>query len=259
MPQFKQPPGKIIKAARQKKNLTQQQLVDKLNKLVGGHDMIERTMISRWEKDLHFPRQKRKEALEAILNVKLGNSPPRLEQAASYIKDKEELQERLMAALQGCSEFWVTSAYVQSGVWQGNTALSQYFEKLRRSESCVVREIVYLQTLGDITKLRELAGSRYPRYRLNARIVPGQPLPLFYIPDRKFGVMLSGFGDDIRSVGLELSGSLANFIEDTYRYRWIYSTEIIDGVGKIQPQNIKKLTKLIKEIGGSTAKLTNIL
>lgn len=244
--------GNKIKAARINKGLTQQQLTEQLNKHLPAKEIVERTMISRWEKDLHFPRNNRREIIEKILDIKIGNPPIKINSTATYIPYQDQIADRLAYGLKSCKELWITSANSQSGVWQNISVFNRQFEKLRASQNCLVKEMYYIQTLEDIKKVRVLATSKYPNYRLSVRIAPGQPLPILHIPDKKFGVILSGFGSDLRNVGLELDGQLASFSEHTFRYRWLFSTCIIGEDSKVNHENIKLLTGLLKELGGST-------
>lgn len=250
-------PGTKIKHSRVSRGLTQQQLANELNQLLPSHEIIERTMVSRWEKDLHFPRSARRSALESILGIKLGNPSPKSQSKANYIKFQDTIQERLLFGVQGCRELWITSANSRAGVWQGMASISRTFEKLRTSRSCSVKELFYVQNTDDIKRLRQLAEAGYPNYRLSARIAPGQPIPILYVPDKKFGVILSGFGDDVRNAGLELEGEIASFAEHTFRYRWTYSAVITDNT-HIDQNKIRLFSNQLKSLGGSTDKLINI-
>jgi transcriptional regulator with XRE-family HTH domain len=250
-------PGIKIRHSRISRGLTQHQLTNLVNQLLPPQDIIERSLVSRWEKDLHFPRQARKKALEDILGIKLGNPSPKANSIASYIKFQDAIQDRLLYNMQGCHELWITSANSRSGVWQGMANISKTFEKLRANNSCSVKELFYLQTLDDVKKLKALAEAGYPNYRLSARIAPGQPLPIIHIPDKKVGFLLSGFGDDVRNAGLQLEGDIASFAEHTFRYRWVYSVVIADNQF-VYHDKIKYLNNQLKSIGGSTDKLINI-
>ncbi len=69
---YSQTPGERIKLSRQRLGLTQQELADQLNEHLEGEEIVERSLISRWEQDKNFPRNHRKTALEEVLNIDLG-------------------------------------------------------------------------------------------------------------------------------------------------------------------------------------------
>jgi len=124
---------------------------------------------------------------------------------------------------------------------------------LRHSESCYVKEFLYLHRLDDTKYAKTLAEAKYPHYRLSVRIKPGHPLQIIFMPRSQFGMLLSGFGDEIHNVGLKLTGHNVNFAEHYFRHRWSHGTEILDDDGTFHHDKLKAISAKLKELG-TTAK-----
>lgn len=243
--------GRKIKLARIDRGFTQQQLADKLNVLLPSKVIVERSMISRWEKGVHFPSNERKLALEVVLQVQLNNPPKRALSGATYIPYQDQITDRLGYVLKDCQEIWVTSTSSQVGAWKEISTLHDDFEALRKSKECLVKELYYIQKIDDMKKIEKLIASNYPNYRLGVRLAPGQPLPIIYSPDKSFGLLLSSSDDNLRNVGLELDGKLASFCEHTFRYRWIYAQDIISEDGTVHHDRVVEIKKRLTSLGRS--------
>src|SRR3990167_2358401 len=244
--------GRRIKLARIDRGLTQQQLADKINKLLPSKYIVERSMISRWEKGLHFPRRERQEAIELLLKIKLGKPSQRIHSNATYIPYQEQITERLLYVLKDSRELWITSTNSQSGAWKEMSSLYDHFEELRKDKKCLVKELYYVQKIEDMEKIKKLISSGYPNYRLSVRVAPGQPLPMLFIPNKSFGLLLSSSDNNLRNVGLELDGKVASFCEHTFRYRWIYAQDIVNEDGTIYQKHYDLIKSRLKSLGDST-------
>lgn len=243
--------GRKIKLSRIDHGFTQQQLADKLNAILPSKIIIERSMISRWEKGVHFPQKERRRALEATLKIKLDSPPQRALSGATYIPYQDQIIDRLAYVLKDCEEVWVTSTGSQVGAWKEMSTLQNDFEILRKSKKCLVKELYYIQKIDDMKKIEKLVSSKYPNYRLGVRLAPGQPLPILYSPDKSFGLLLSSSDDNLRNVGLELDGKLASFCEHTFRYRWIYAQDIISEDGTVHYEHIEEIKNKLKLVNQS--------
>ncbi len=237
--------GEAIRLARMRRGLTQQQLVDLMNATLSGSEIIERSMISRWEKDLHFPRSTRRSVLEQLLGITIGSPPPRSSTYSAYMKNLSEIQEIILNGLHHCGELWLTTSHNSAGVWAGMAPVTRQFEKLRRNDNCLVKEIFYIRSEDDLFRIKQLSEQNYTGYRLRVRLSPGHPLPVLLAPNTNFGVLLSGFGDDIPNVGLELNGATAGFVEHYFRHLWDYSIPIIAN-GTINSSNFDKISAGLK-------------
>ncbi|MFI5240629.1 MAG: multiprotein-bridging factor 1 family protein [Candidatus Saccharimonadia bacterium] len=242
--------GETIRISRIRLGLTQQQLANKLNEELASQEIIERSMISRWEKDLHFPRNARKDALEKHLGITLGNPPLKRDSFAAYSANQLEISKSIEKGLETCDELWITNVAGAPNIWNDLPVSRKIFEKLRKSQACQFRELIYVHDLEGLKAVENAAKSAKPRYRIRVRVSPGHPLPILLAPNKKFGLFLSGFNDDIANVGLELNGQIAGFIEHYFRHLWDRATPILESDG-IQEQNIIKIRNALNDFGGS--------
>lgn len=248
---LKQSTGETIRRARVSLGITQQQLADKVNDLLPASEFVERTMISRWEKDQNFPRNSRKSALEGLLGVDLGSPPHRRETQSAYITNQPQLQASLLAGLENCTELVMTNASRSSNIWEDMPESRQALDKLRQSRQCLFKEIFYVKDLADLEKIEALAKENYPHYRVRVRLSPAHPLPLLLAPNKRYGLFMSGFGDDVPSVGLELKGDLSGFVDYYFRYIWDDGLTILDESGLVGA-SIEQMRASLISLGGTT-------
>ncbi len=246
---YSQTPGERIKLSRQRLGLTQQELADQLNEHLEGEEIVERSLISRWEQDKNFPRNHRKTALEEVLNIDLGTPALRQNNSSLYLSGREEIEQSMLLGLRHCQEIWMTNKPMDRSIWSELDDISTLLEGSRANEACFFREIYYVRTSNDLTRIKDIAMRNYPRYEMKIRVAPGHTLPILLAPKDRFGVILSGFFDDITSVGLMLNAQAMGFNEHYLRHIWSKATAIFTD-GKFQRQNFTQATHILKQIGG---------
>lgn len=247
---YMQTPGEKIKLARLRLGMTQQGLADLLNEQLSGDEIIERSLISRWERDKNFPRNSRKKILQEVLNIEIGAPPNRRDTFSSYMVSRDEIEHLVLAGLQNCHEVWMTNKVVERSVWHEMVRVYRLLQRLRKDKSCYFREIYYIRNLEDLKQLKSLVSARPANYEARIRIAPGHAFPVLLAPKSRFGVILSGFFDDITSVGLELSGQVAGFNEHYLRLIWNKATPIYEN-GKFHKADYEMAAKILEELGGS--------
>lgn len=251
MNMFTQTPGEKIKLARLRLGLTQQQLADLLNDKLTGEEIVERSLISRWEQDKNFPRNSRKVALQEVLNIHLGSPPSRRDTFSSYMTSRDEIEHSLMLGLQKCHELWMTNKVIERSVWYEMVRVQRLLQRLKNDKTCYFREIYYIRNLDDLVLVKKMIGvKKLINYEARIRVAPGHAFPVLLAPKSRYGVILSGFFDDITSVGLELSGQVAGFNEHYFRLIWNKATSIYEN-GKFLRVNYDMVFGILQGLGGS--------
>lgn len=241
--------GEKIRAARLRLGLTQQQLADRLNDALSGPEIVERTVISRWEKDKNFPANGRVKVLEDLLGIELGNPPTRRETSASYVTTRQEIADCLAIGLQDCTELWMTSVFDPHTIYNEIDSAQVRLEELRQDPNCRFREIVYIRNNEELRRGRDEAKKQHPNYSLRIRTAPGHPFPVLLAPNSRFAMFLSGFFDDVSSVALELVGQVAGFNEHYLRHIWHKATPIYED-GQFNEENYASAEKMLEWFGG---------
>lgn len=134
-------------------------------------------------------------------------------------------------------------------VWNELPKVRELFHKLRQSKHCLVKELYYIRTQADLEKVKALIDKHYPMYSVRVRTSPGHPFPILVAPHSRFGIFLSGFFDDITSVGLELSGQVAGFNEHYFRHIWNKGSALYEHDVFIE-ENYRQAEGVIKKFGG---------
>lgn len=250
MTMFIQTPGEKIKLARLRLGITQQQLADILNEQLTGDEVIERSLISRWEQDKNFPRNSRKIALEDVLEISLGSPPSRRDTFSSYMTSRDEIEHSIMLGLQSCHEIWMTNKAVERSIWYEMTRVHRLLQRMKNDKTCYFREIYYIRNLEDLKQVKRMLASHPLNYEARIRVAPGHAFPVLLAPKSRYGMILSGFFDDITSVGLELSGQVAGFNEHYLRLIWNKATPIYEN-GKFLKANYEMAFGILQELGGS--------
>ncbi|MEI6481323.1 MAG: helix-turn-helix transcriptional regulator, partial [Candidatus Saccharibacteria bacterium] len=142
--------GEQIKLARLHRGLTQQKLVDLLNDELEGEEIVERSIISRWENSRNFPRNNRREILEKLLNINLGDAPPRRDTFSAYLTSQDEMNNSIQLGLHNCSEVWMTNILEPRSIWRELPESHDLLQSLRDNPACYFREIIYIRTIEDI-------------------------------------------------------------------------------------------------------------
>lgn len=245
---YSQTPGERIKLSRQRLGLTQQELADRLNDCLESKEIVERSLISRWEQDKNFPRNHRKTVLEEILSIDLG-TPLRQNNSSLYLTGRDEIEQSMLLSLRNCQEIWMTNKTMDRSIWNELDDISTLLEGSRANEACFFREIYYVRTTDDLSRIKDIAMRNYPRYEMRIRVAPGHTLPILLAPKDRFGIILSGFFDDITSVGLALNAQAIGFNEHYLRHIWSKAATIFSD-SKFQRQNFAQATRTLQQIGG---------
>lgn len=241
--------GERIKIARLRLGLTQQELVDILNNELEGEEIVERSILSRWENNKNFPRNPRKKILEEILDIDLGSAPLRRETFSAYLTNRDEIEESTLLGLQNCSEIWLSNILEPRSIWRELPETHQLLQDLRHSPSCYFREIIYIRTMEDLMNVKKFTAQRNPNHDIRIRIAPGHAFPVLLAPKSRYGVLLSGFHNNITSVGLELNGAVAGFNEHYLRHIWNKATAILEN-GSFIKENFLHATQVLEQLGG---------
>lgn len=241
--------GERMKIARLRLGLTQQELVDLLNNELKGDEIVERSILSRWENNKNFPRNERKLLIEKTLDISLGSAPLRRETFSSYLTSRDEIEESTMLGLQSCTEVWLSNILEPRSIWRELPETHNHLQELRSSPTCYFREIIYVRTLDDIDKVKKFASENHPNHDIRIRIAPGHAFPVLLAPKSRYGVILSGFRDDITSVGLELNGAVAGFNEHYLRHIWNGAAPLLEN-GVFMKDNYKQAKVVLESLGG---------
>ncbi|QQS26518.1 helix-turn-helix transcriptional regulator [bacterium] len=250
MNMFTQTTGEKIKLARLRLGITQQQLADLLNDKLTGDAIIERSLISRWEQDKNFPRNSRKMALQDVLNIQLGSPPSRRDTFSSYMTNLNEIETSILLGLQNCHELWMTNKAIDRSIWHEMDRVQRIMRKLKNDKTCYFREIFYIRNLEDLKNVKKIISIHPPNYEIRIRVAPGHAFPVLFAPKNRYGVILSGFFDDITSVGLELSGQVSGFNEHYLRLIWNKATPIYEN-SKFLKDNYELAFEILQSLGGS--------
>lgn len=241
--------GERIKIARLRLGLTQQDLVDILNNELQGDEIVERSILSRWENNKNFPRSHRKLVLEKTLDISLGSAPLRRETFSAYLTSRDEIEESILMGLQSCSEVWLSNILEPRSIWRDLPEVHHLLQELRLSPVCYFREIIYIRTLEDMVNVKKFAAQRHPSHDIRIRIAPGHAFPVLLAPKSRYGVLLSGFLNNITSVGLELNGAVAGFNEHYLRHIWNKATPIFEN-GDFNKVNYQHAVDVLHHLGG---------
>lgn len=239
--------GHKILISRKRKGLTQSQLTLALNDLLSGNQIVERSMVSRWEADKHFPTAERKLALEKILGIQLGEAPLRRDHFAAYLSSRDEVYQAILDGFKGTSEFWMINRTAERSSIPSNAVLvKELFEELRNDKDCVVSELFFIHEEADMRTLIKRISAEYPSYLARAVLSPSPVIPFFYSPADKFGVLLSDIGADSLHYGIELHGVLTRFTEQLYRDLWADAIPVYTA-GGVSNKNLKLIRQRLKD------------
>lgn len=242
--------GETIRAARLQANLTQQELTDAINEKLTGHELIERSLISRWEQDKHFPSNSRRSALESVLGITLGSSPMRQKNTATFIAGREEFFKAVDYIQKESTEIWIMRKAKSYRSKYEHPNYVSTFDTLRQNNDCLFRELLFVNDQKGIDFIKGRISRNFPNYNIKAQDGPAPDMAVLISPTNKLALLHPVRNEDSLYYGLLLSGNSVQFAEQYFRDYWEDATPIL-GTAGLHKDNLEDLLRRFKNLNKS--------
>lgn len=239
--------GEAIRAARLQANLTQQGLADAINDVLTGHEVIERSLISRWEQGKHFPSNSRKSALENILDITIGPEPLRKMNLSTFISGRDEFFKAIDYMQKDSREFWVMRKAKSYRSRYEHPSYNSTFDRLRADKNCLFRELLFINDEAGINFAKQRIEKSFPNYHIKAQSGPAPDMMVFVSPSAKLALLHPSRSEDSLYYGLLISGSPAQFAEQYFRDYWEDATPLF-GTAGFHEANLDDLSRRFNQV-----------